>query len=149
MILEFESQVPGIPDYNSLISLCVDIFSNNTDRKFIDYTVSIVIVSESTIQNLNFQYRGKDSITDVLSFNLSNDYNNTELILGEIFICYNKVLLQAQQLGHGVEYEIASLCIHGLCHLIGYDHQNDDEYEIMRAKEKELLKLVEKHYSFS
>ena len=149
MILEFESQVPAISDYNSLISLCVDVFSNNTDRKFVDHTVSIVIVSESIIQNLNAQYRGKDSITDVLAFNLSDNYNNTELILGEIFICYNKVLLQSKQFGHSVVYEIASLCIHGLCHLIGYDHQNDDEYEIMKSKEKELLKIVSKHYSFS
>ena len=149
MILEFESQVPNIPDYTNLISLCVDTFSNNIDRKFQDSTVSIVIVSEDIIKNLNSQYRGKDKVTDVLSFNLKDNYTSSDITLGEIFICYAQVVRQAQELKHSIEYEIATLCIHGLCHLIGYDHQNDEDYSIMQAKEKELFKLVAKYYSFS
>jgi len=149
MILEFESQVPNIPDYTNLISLCVDTFCNNIDRKFQESTVSIVIVSEDIIKNLNSQYRGKDKVTDVLSFNLTDNYTSSDIMLGEIFICYAKVLSQAQELGHSIEYEIATLCIHGLCHLIGYDHQNDEDYHIMKLKEKKLLQLISKYYSFS
>lgn len=149
MILEFESQVPNIPDYNNLIALCVDIFSQNIDRKFQDTTVSVAIVSESTIQNLNAQYRNKDKVTDVLSFNLMSDYSTEDVTLGEIVICYNKALAQSEELGHSIDYEIATLCIHGLCHLIGYDHQTDADYQKMHSKEKDLLVIIKKHYSFS
>jgi probable rRNA maturation factor len=149
MILEFESQVPNIPDYNNLIALCVDIFSKNIDRKFQDTTVSVAIVSESTIQNLNAQYRNKDKVTDVLSFNLMSDYSMEDMTLGEIVICYNKALSQSEELGHRIDYEIATLCVHGLCHLIGYDHQTDEDYEEMHSKEEDLLKIIKQHYSFS
>ncbi|MGA1046783.1 MAG: rRNA maturation RNase YbeY [Minisyncoccia bacterium] len=149
MILEFEAQVPNTPDYSSLIALCVDIFSQNIDRKFQNTTVSVAIVSENTIQHLNAQYRNNDKVTDVLSFNLMSDYSTEDMTLGEILICYNKALLQAQELGHSIEYEIATLCIHGLFHLIGYDHQTDDDYQEMQQKEKNLLSIVKQHYSFS
>jgi probable rRNA maturation factor len=152
MILEFETQVPNIPDYNNLIALCLDTFSNYTDRNLRETTVSIAIVSEDTIQSLNAQYRSQDKVTDVLSFPLWDEANIKSLpeqILGEIVICYNRALEQAQNLGHSIEYEIVVLCIHGLCHLIGYDHQTDNEYEKMKEIEQELLTIVKKHYSFS
>jgi probable rRNA maturation factor len=149
MILEFESQVPNIPDYNNLIALCVDIFSQNADRKFQDTMVSVAIVSESTIQNLNAQYRNKDKVTDVLSFNLMSDYFTEDRTLGEIVICYNKALSQSEELGHSIDYEIATLCIHGLCHLVGYDHQTDADYQEMHSKEEDLLRIIKQHYSFS
>ena len=152
MILEFETQVPNIPDYNNLIALSIDSFSNYIDRNLRETTVSIAIVSEETIRHLNAQYRSQDKVTDVLSFPLWDEASIQSLpeqILGEIMICYNKALIQAQDLGHSIEYEIAVLCIHGLCHLIGYDHQMDDEYQKMSQVEQELLAIVKKHYSFS
>jgi probable rRNA maturation factor len=152
MILEFETQVPNIPDYNNLIALCVDTFSNYIDRNLQETTVSIAIVSEEIIQSLNAQYRSQDKVTDVLSFPLWDEASIQSLpeqILGEIVICYNRALSQAQDLEHSIEYEIAVLCIHGLCHLIGYDHLTDSEYEKMKEVEQELLTIVKKHYSFS
>ena len=149
MILEFESQVPNIPDYNNLIALCIDIFSQNIDRRFQNTTVSVAIVSENTIQSLNEQYRNKDKVTDVLAFNLMSEHSSEDMTLGEILICYNKAMSQAKELGHSIEYEIATLCIHGLCHLIGYDHQIDKDYQTMKEKERELMKLIKQHYSFS
>lgn len=149
MILEFETQVPNIPDYNQLIALCVDIFSQNTDRKLQDTTVSVAIVSENTIKSLNYQYRNKDAVTDVLSFNLMGNYSTEDMTLGEILICYNKALAQSQELGHSIAYEIATLCVHGLFHLAGYDHQTDEDYQVMKTKETELLQIISQHYSFS
>lgn len=149
MILEFETQVPNIPDYNQLIALCVDIFSQNTDRKLQDTTVSVAIVSEDTIKSLNYQYRNKDAVTDVLSFNLMGYYSTEDMTLGEILICYNKALAQSQELGHNIAYEIATLCVHGLFHLAGYDHQTDEDYQVMKTKETELLQIISQHYSFS
>lgn len=151
MFLEFETQVPDIADYSSLIALCVDIFSQNTDRKFKESTVSVAIVDEDTIQRLNFQYRNQDKVTDVLSFSLWEDGSQylPEDILGDIVICYQKAKQQAQDLGHSIEYELAVLCLHGLCHLVGYDHQTDDDYHEMQEEESKLLDLVKKRYSFS
>ena len=151
MFLEFESQVPNTDDYRNLVALCVDIFSKYTDRKFKEATVSVAIVDEDTIRRLNAQYRNKDKVTDVLSFSLWEDENQylPEPILGDIVICYKKAQQQSQELGHSLEYEIVVLCIHGLFHLVGYDHQTDEDYQVMRAKEKEVLSLVKKHYSFS
>jgi probable rRNA maturation factor len=142
MKLEFDSQVPNIPSYKNLIALCLEIFSKNIDIKFKNTIVSISIVSEELIQKLNAQYRGKNKVTDVLSFNLMDNYNTPDLFLGEIFICYKKALEQSQYLNHSIDYEIATLCIHGLCHLIGYDHQTDTEYEKMKIKENEVLELL-------
>jgi probable rRNA maturation factor len=149
MILEFESQVPNIPDYSNLVSLCVDIFSKSIARKLQNTTVSIAIVSENTIQYLNSQYRNKDQVTDVLSFNLMDDFSIEDKTLGEIVICYNKALEKAIELGYSVDYEIATLCIHGLCHLVGYDHQTDADYQEMHTKEADLLRAITEHYSFS
>jgi|694.fasta_scaffold00955_9 probable rRNA maturation factor len=149
MILEFESQVPNIIDYNDLVALCVDIFSKSIDRKLQNTTVSVAIVSDNTIRHLNSQYRNKDKVTDVLSFNLMGEYTTPDPILGEVVICYNKALEQAQELGHSIDYEIATLCIHGLCHLAGYDHQTDEDYKEMQTKETNLLTIISHHYSFS
>ncbi|MEX0596203.1 MAG: rRNA maturation RNase YbeY [Candidatus Paceibacterota bacterium] len=149
MILEFESQIPNIPDYNNLIALCVDVFSKNIDRKLQNTTVSIAIVSEHTIKDLNSRYRNKDKVTDVLSFNLMSDYSTIDMTLGEIVICYSKALEQAKELNHSIDYEIATLCVHGLYHLAGYDHQTDNDYNEMKSKESYLLALIRQHYSFS
>lgn len=149
MILEFESQVPNIIDYNDLVALCVDIFSKSIDRKLQNTTVSVAIVSDNTIRHLNSQYRNKDKVTDVLSFNLMEEYTTPDPILGEVVICYSKALEQAQELGHSIDYEIATLCIHGLCHLAGYDHQTDEDYKEMQTKETKLLTIISHHYSFS
>lgn len=142
MNLEFDSQVPDIPSYKDLITLCVDTFSKNIDSKFNETIVSISIVTEELIQKLNAQYRGKDKVTDVLSFNLGDDYDAPEMFLGEIFICYKKALEQSKYLNHSINYEIATLCIHGLCHLIGYDHQTDADYEKMKTKENQILEIL-------
>jgi probable rRNA maturation factor len=149
MILEFESQVPNIIDYNDLVALCVDMFSKSIDRKLQNTTVSVAIVSDNTIRHLNSQYRNKDKVTDVLSFNLMGEYTTPDPILGEVVICYNKALEQAQEIGHSIDYEIATLCIHGLCHLAGYDHQTDEDYKEMQTKETNLLTIISHHYSFS
>lgn len=151
MELEFESQVPNIPDYSNLLNLCVDVFSQDADHSINSAMVSIAIVSENTIQKLNAQYRGKNQVTDVLSFTLWEEHNPNlpVLTLGEIVICYKKAKQQAKDLGHSLEYEIATLCIHGLCHLIGYDHQTDEDYIKMKAKEDMLLARLNQDYSFS
>lgn len=126
----------------------LSIINEIIDKKFVDKNVSLVILSPSEIQEINKKYRGKDSVTDVLSFPLIGDEDDLENEdLGEIFICYNKVYEQAKVLGHSIDLEWQVLFVHGMWHLLGYDHIVDEDYEIMSAKENEVINLLKKTIS--
>ena len=95
---------------------------------------NVIIVDEETIRNINREYRGKDSITDVISFALEDDesFIQTDFrILGDIYICLNRAKTQAIEYGHSFSREISFLTIHGLLHLLGYDHMNEKDEKIM------------------
>ena len=109
----------------------------------IDNTIfNIIIVDEETIHKLNKEYRGKDSVTDVISFALEDDdtFVKTEYrILGDIYICLNKAKSQALEYGHSFLREISFLTIHGLLHLLGYDHMVKEEEEVMFKLQEMIL----------
>ena len=95
---------------------------------------NIIIVDEDTIKNINNEYRGKDSVTDVISFALEDDESFIETdfrILGDIYICLNRAKSQAVEYGHSFLRELSFLTIHGLLHLLGYDHMEKTDEEIM------------------
>lgn len=96
--------------------------------------IELLLVGNSVIQDLNREYRGKDSPTDVLSFPLQ-DIKGAPL--GSIVISTDRAKELSQKLGHGVNDEIALLFTHGLLHLLGYDHESDSGE--MRKLEKELI----------
>lgn len=102
----------------------------------------VILVDEQKIQEINKNYRGKDSVTDVISFafedNDKKEYNNTR-ILGEIYICIPKMISQAKEYGHTEERELAFLGVHGLLHLLGYDHMTEEEEKIMIKKQELVL----------
>ena len=103
---------------------------------------NIIIVDEETIHKLNKEYRGKDSVTDVISFALEDDdtFVETEYrILGDIYICLNKARSQALEYGHSFLREISFLTIHGLLHLLGYDHMEKTEEEVMFKLQEMIL----------
>ena len=103
---------------------------------------NIIIVDEETIHKLNKEYRGKDSVTDVISFALEDDdtFVETEYrILGDIYICLNKARSQALEYGHSFLREISFLTIHGLLHLLGYDHMVKEEEEVMFKLQEMIL----------
>jgi probable rRNA maturation factor len=93
--------------------------------------VSISLVSPRMIQKLNRNYRGKDKVTDVLSFPMDNSP-----LLDDIFICVQRAREQAREIGHSLERELQYLTVHGLYHLLGYDHVRKTQAQQMRAKEK-------------
>ena len=97
--------------------------------------VELVIIDAQSMQELNMQHRGIDKTTDVLSFPLQ-DFPHAPL--GSIVINYELAEEKAKELGHTQEEEIALLFIHGLLHLVGYDHEIDDGQ--MRQKEEALIK---------
>ena len=104
--------------------------------------LNIVIVDNKKIREINKEYRGKDSVTDVISFAFEEvndvDYENVRF-LGEIYISYERCKEQARDFGHSVRREFSYLAVHGLLHLLGYDHMNEKDKKVMRALEEEIL----------
>lgn len=132
------------PDYNQLFSQCGWAVSQVCDTLFQDTQISLVIVSEEEIQTLNSQYREKSQSTDVLSFPLWEDYReiDPETPLGEMFICYPYACNQAQRLEHSRRKELAILTIHGIWHIMGYDHLTESQYQEMQEQENRSLSLI-------
>ncbi|MDD4170157.1 MAG: rRNA maturation RNase YbeY [Desulfotomaculaceae bacterium] len=107
--------------------------------------ISLVFVNDNYIRDLNLQYRGIDSPTDVLSFAMleGEPLQGGEAMLGDVVISLQAARRQAEEYGHSFRREVAYLTIHGVLHLIGYDHQTEDERRIMRNHEEELLARLE------
>ncbi len=94
--------------------------------------ISIVLVGDAKIKELNKKYRKRNKVTDVLAF----DY-------GEIFICLPQAKRQARKLGHSLEKELAILLIHGILHLAGYDDETKKDYnKMVRAQEEIWQELI-------
>lgn len=110
--------------------------------------VSILIVDNSYIQELNFIYRSQNKPTDVLSFAMNEaadnepDYDTGSEVnlLGDIVISIEQALVQSKEYGHSLERELGFLVAHGMLHLLGYDHENEEERQLMRSLEEKVLK---------
>lgn len=106
--------------------------------------LSVAIVTNETIRQLNQTYRQKDSATDVLSFPVEEDFPMVEdeaypVVLGDIIISKEKAEAQAEEYGHPIERELAFLAVHGFLHLIGYTHDDAKEEKEMFGKQEEIL----------
>ncbi len=108
-----------------------------------DAEVGLVFVDDDYIHDLNHRYRGVDSPTDVLSFAMMEgepvESGEAEPILGDVVISLQAVERQAREYGHSFLREAAYLTIHGVLHLLGYDHMEEDNKRIMRQKEEEII----------
>ena len=104
--------------------------------------LNIVIVDNKKIQEINKTYRNKDAVTDVISFAFKEvsdvEYKDVRF-LGEIYISYERCKEQASEYGHSVKREFCYLAVHGLLHLLGYDHIEEEDKKVMRALEEEIL----------
>ena len=101
----------------------------------------VIIVDEKKIRELNNTYRGKDSVTDVISFALEDgeEIDMPERCLGEIYICLKRAKEQANEYGHSLKRELCFLLTHGFLHLMGYDHMKKKDEEVMFALQDEIL----------
>lgn len=107
---------------------------------------SIIIVDNTRIKKINKEYRNIDRETDVISFALEDDNTFVEIpirVLGDIYISIDKAKRQACEYGHSLKREICFLTVHGMLHLLGYDHMHEDEEKIMFQKQEDILTKLE------
>ncbi len=129
----------GYQDYEYLNNVIERVFFH---EKVSNAVCSIIFVDNQEIQELNKTARGIDRVTDVISFALEDGetIKNSELrILGDIYISIPKMQEQASEYGHSEKRELSFLCVHGLLHLLGYDHQTKEEEQIMFDLQEEIL----------
>ena len=114
------------------------------------FEVSLVFTNSETVRQLNRDYRGVDQLTDVLAFSMLPQKGTDSSFplppdgftrLGEVIISYPQAAEQAKEQGHSPERELALLVIHGILHLLGYDHEEPEEESKMREREREFLEI--------
>lgn len=112
--------------------------------------VDITLVDDAAIHELNRTYRGIDRPTDVLSFALDEgeeepevDDDEIEHLLGDVIISAPTAVRQGEEYGHGLEREMTYLAVHGMLHLLGYDHMEEKDKLIMRKREEEVLRRLD------
>ena len=103
---------------------------------------SIIFVEDEEIHEINKEYRNVDRITDVISFAFEDSkdlmYNDIR-VLGDIYICIPQMKRQAQEYGHSEKRELSFLAVHGLLHLLGYDHMTKEEEKVMFSLQEMIL----------
>jgi probable rRNA maturation factor len=118
-----------------------------------DFDIGIWFTNNKTIALYNVEYRHKEGPTDILSFPYHTDLkagqkitvqNNEEENLGDIIISLEYVYTSERWQDTPEDERLPLLLVHGICHLLGYDHETDHDYQIMHKKERELLKIIQK-----
>jgi probable rRNA maturation factor len=116
-----------------------------------DVELGLVLLNDRQIRRLNQKYRGKDTPTDVLSFSLNNASSykgplSPPVLLGDVVISLETARRQAQEHGHALYQEVERLVIHGILHLLGFDHEATRDARRMHRKESELIKNLRDKY---
>jgi metalloprotein, YbeY/UPF0054 family len=111
-----------------------------------DIEMSCIIVDDEKIHEINKHYRHIDRSTDVISFALEDSdqfyIEGMPRSIGDIFISYDHALMQSQEYGHSIKREMCFLMLHGLLHLLGYDHMNEEEEKEMFALQRQILEQL-------
>lgn len=125
--------IPAMVDLERWISVALQ------SQKLEEAEVSVYIVDEDESQELNAQYRGKDYPTNVLSFPADIAEEVGTPLLGDLVVCAPVVEREAQEQGKTLQAHWAHMLIHGSLHLVGFDHIDDDEAEVMETLETQIL----------
>ncbi|MGE3278610.1 MAG: rRNA maturation RNase YbeY [Candidatus Altimarinota bacterium] len=106
--------------------------------------VNLIFCDDSTLHRLNRDFRKKDKVTDVLTFTYYDESQlrtpDPEFLLGEVILSIPQTKRQAKEYGVTFESEMYKLCIHGLLHLRGYDHEADEDYRVMKLLEDKIMR---------
>ena len=145
MELDFTSINEDFNNYEEIYSYLIVKAFKVLNLSF-DPVVSVSFIDNEEIHKINKEYRKIDRPTDVISFAfLDNEDRAKEyasgmpVILGEIYISLDKADEQAKEYGHSIKREFCYLAVHGLLHLLGYDHIKEEDKKVMRALEEEIL----------
>ena len=129
-------------DLNDISDLIVRAAEHALSEEHVHGSITVEIVDAQEIRRLNREFRMIDAVTDVLTFPC---WEGEEIrspkdgYLGDIAICYTRAAEQAAEYGHSLEREISFLTIHGVLHILGYDHMNREDEEVMFRRQDELL----------
>lgn len=121
---------------------CPDFIKRSQLARISDSGIlSVAIVSNKEIQELNRKWRGKDYPTDVLSFPLDLEFEleGVPFEIGELIISAEKAVEQAEEYGHSIEREMSFLFVHGCLHILGFDHMTPKDEKDMFSRQKEIL----------
>lgn len=138
--------------YRKLIKSVYEEACKFTDNDFANACITVSFVNEREIRSLNKEYREVDKVTDVLSFPMLDikypqkirDFMfdispNGNLYLGDVVICKKVAKLQAKEYGHKMKREVCFLALHGLLHVLGYDHVEKEDEKVMVSTSEEIL----------
>lgn len=129
-------QIPEIENIHPLATFALKYM------KVENAVMNIIFITQDEIKKINKEYRNIDSVTDVISFALEDDSTFVETeyrILGDIYICLDRAKHQARDYNHSLKREICFLTIHGILHLLGYDHITEKDEKIMFKLQEEIL----------
>lgn len=139
-------------DYEKIINLVVEKCFTVEKLNNLNLYISITLTTPSEIKIINNEFRKIDKETDVLSFPMFEKDELDEMVksgvneipetIGDVIISVDRVKEQAEEYGHSFERELAYMVVHGFYHLMGYDHMVDEDKVVMRAKEENVLGLL-------
>ena len=147
MELDFNSKFEEFNCYEDEYLSLMDITLKELNIKC-DPIVSVTLVDNRYIHKINKKYRGIDRPTDVISFAFLDDGHQYDKVLhkegmvalGDIYISVEKAKEQAEEYDHSIKRELSFLFVHGLLHLLGYDHMKEEDEKIMFALQDKILK---------
>jgi len=142
VIIQFDPQYEGLIDGDALLRLAVAVLEAEGVKGPLE--VGVVVTTDEEVHALNKEYLGHDYKTDVISFGMEDDRDfvtpsERPPYLCDIAISYDRAAEQAPDYGHSTQEEIATLLVHGLLHLLGYDDTNDADRQKMHARQHELI----------
>jgi probable rRNA maturation factor len=139
------------PDWQSWFHIWLNALTSKVEMTAKDYEVSLLLTDDQEIQTLNCQYRHQDRPTDVLAFaalevdipvSAELELNSEPVYLGDIIISVPTAVNQALEQGHSTKQELLWLAAHGLLHLLGWDHPDDESLEQMLAEQERLIQAI-------
>lgn len=133
--------------------ICLGLELGSVYNKDLPIEISLTITNKEDIKEINMEYRGIDSTTDVLSFPQYDDKESIvegigsldegmSMLLGDVVLCYGVALEQAKEFGNTESREVVYLYTHSLLHLLGYDHMTDEDRDEMRAHEENVMERL-------
>ena len=147
MEIDFNSLYPEYENYEDIYLEIASKAINHLGLSF-EPIISVSLVNDETIHQINNDYRHIDKVTDVISFAFNDGEDRNTLyhsgamvVLGDIYICVDQAKRQAEEYGHPLDREMRFLFVHGLLHLLGYDHMKKEDEEIMFPLQEEILGL--------